>query len=197
MGSHSFSRKLIKLIQPTRLVRGSRARAHLLSRLDGFSIGSNAAIASGCIFADGVRRQIVELGDCVDVREDCIFYIGEVHVGDDTFIGRGCLFHAGIFHTDTDSGSVSIGARCDIAPKVTFLCGTHEIGGANRRAGAAITKDIVVGDGVWIGSNATILPGVRIGSGAVIGAGSVVTKDIPANVVAVGNPARVLKELPE
>ena len=80
-----------------------------------------------------------------------------------------------------------------VAPRVSFLCATHEFGELKHRAGADVTKNIVVGDGVWIGANSTILPGVSIGDGSVVGAGSVVTKDVGPNVVVAGNPARVLK----
>ncbi len=194
MSFKSITRRAVKLAQPSRLFRG-RMRIGVLSRLDGFCIGRGTSIANGCEFVDGAKQQIVDLGERVDIRQNCVFYIGEIHIGDDTFIGRDCFFHSGIFHADADPGSVTIGSRCDIAPKVTFLCGTHKMGGAARRAGAALSKDIVVGDGVWIGSNATILPGVHIGSGSVVGAGAVVAKDVPDNSVVVGSPARVIKNL--
>lgn len=84
--------------------------------------------------------------------------------------------------------SISIGKGCAIAPGVVIRdCDSHEI------LGSPISKPINIGEHVWIGTNAIILKGVTIGDGAVIGAGSVVTKDIPQNCVAVGNPAKVVK----
>ena len=189
-----YCRKLVKAFLASPLIIG-RVRTVLLSRLDGFHIGGGSIVSSGCLFVDGLKKQAVNLANNVDIREHCIFYIGEIDVGSHTFIGRDCFFHAGIFHSDTEPGRVQIGQNCDIAPKVTFLCGTHMMGERSRRAGAAITKDITVGDGVWIGSNTTILPGVCIGSGSVVGAGSIVTKDVPPNVVVAGNPARIIRRL--
>ena len=79
---------------------------------------------------------------------------------------------------------------------VTFCCVSHEIGDSNRRAINHIDKDIIVEDGVWIGANALILPGVTIKKGCVIGAGAVVTKDCEENGLYVGCPAKRVKNLP-
>jgi maltose O-acetyltransferase len=99
------------------------------------------------------------------------------------------------FYTTLES-KIFIGRNCDIGPSSCFLCGTHLISSSStRRAGRNISKDINIEDGVWIGANVTILPGVTIGTGAVIAAGSVVYKDIPANVMAAGNPIRIIKSL--
>ena len=73
----------------------------------------------------------------------------------------------------------------------------HPLVAEERNQGLEIAKPITVGDNVWIGANVTILPGVTIGEGSVIGAKSVVTKDIPANVLAMGNPCRVIREITE
>jgi maltose O-acetyltransferase len=105
-------------------------------------------------------------------------------IGRDTFINYRCVFNTG--------GGISIGSRCDIAMDVKFVTSTHERGTNRRRAGYAVTKAIIVGDGTWIGAGAILLPGVTIGEGVVIGAGAVVTKDCLPNTVYVGNPARPL-----
>ena len=78
-----------------------------------------------------------------------------------------------------------------------LICTNHSLDALERRNGVFNNKPITIGDNVWIGANVTVLPGVTIGDGAVIGAGYVVTKDIPANVVAVGNPCRVLRKITE
>ena len=92
-------------------------------------------------------------------------------------------------------GGTTIGNNCNIAYKATFCTSSHKIGEVERRAGEKEFKNIVIGNGTWIGANALILPGVHIGSGCVIGAGAVVTKDCNNNGIYVGNPARLLKKL--
>jgi maltose O-acetyltransferase len=112
---------------------------------------------------------------------------GELRVGNDTFIGK-CFSIYG-------NGIVDIGDRCDIAPEVTFLTGTHEIGSCMRRAGKGKCLTTTVGNGTWIGGRSTILPGVTIGEGCVIAAGSMVTQDIPDNVLVAGVPAKIKRKL--
>lgn len=106
----------------------------------------------------------------------------KLKIGSDTFIGRAFSCEG--------NGIVCIGKNCDIAPQVTILTGTHEIGDCSRRAGSGITTDVSIGDGVWIGACSVILPGVHIGNGCIIGAGAVVTKDVPDNTKAIGIPAK-------
>ena len=112
-------------------------------------------------------------------------------VGSGSFIGSNSVFTGGAGST------VHIGRDCDISNHVHFVTGTHEIGTAGiRRAGSGLSKNISVGDGVWIGYRSLLLPGVRIGRGAIIAAGSVVVQDIPEDVLAGGVPCRQLKNLP-
>ena len=106
----------------------------------------------------------------------------KVRVGRGTFIGQGCLF-------DTWA-PITIGARCAIAMQVTFVTSSHELGGPEKRAGTMTTRPITVGDGVWIGARATVLPGVTIGEGAVVAAGAVVTEDCRSHTLYAGVPAR-------
>lgn len=112
---------------------------------------------------------------------------GKLRLGKDVFVGKDFAI--------CGNGTVTIGDRCDIAPRVCFLTGTHQIGGAERRAGKGQTLDTFVGSGTWIGAGSLILPGVTIGSGCVIAAGSVVTGDIPDNTLCAGVPAKVKKHL--
>ena len=112
---------------------------------------------------------------------------GKLTTGSDCFINRSC-------HFDFNE-SITLGSNVVIGHHVTFITAEHQIGDATRRAGPLLGKPIVVGEGAWIGANATILPGVVIGRGAVVGAGAVVTKDVPSHVVVAGVPAKVLRKL--
>ena len=84
-----------------------------------------------------------------------------------------------------------------VGPNCTFCCAGHALDVEQREAGLEIALPITVGDNVWFGMNVCVLPGVKIGNNSIIGAGSVVTKDIPDNVIAVGNPCRVLRSITE
>lgn len=108
-------------------------------------------------------------------------------VGRGTFIGYGSMF-------DTFA-PIAIGRDCAIAMQTTFVTSTHRLGGPTKRAGEIETKPIVVGDGVWIGARATVLPGVTIGDGAVVAAGAVVTRDCDAHTLYAGVPARAVRRL--
>ena len=96
--------------------------------------------------------------------------------------------------TILDTAPVYIGKDTFIAPGVCIACAGHGIH-PEERLEYETAKPIHIGRTVWIGANATILPGVHIGDGSIIGAGSVVTKDIPSGVIAAGNPCRVLREI--
>ena len=94
-----------------------------------------------------------------------------------------------------DVARITIGQDVQIGPNVQLLTPTHPTESDLRRAKYETAKPIVIGNNVWLGGGVIVLPGVTIGKNSVIGAGAVVTKDIPANVVAVGNPARILRSL--
>jgi len=96
-----------------------------------------------------------------------------------------------------DVAPITIGAACQIATRVQLLTATHPIDPAARRAGWESGAPIVVGDNVWLGGGVIVCPGVTIGDDTVVGAGAVVTRDLPAGVVAAGAPARVLREIGE
>lgn len=113
-----------------------------------------------------------------------------VTIGARSHVGAECLFTGGI------GCPIEVGDDCDIGSAVVFLTGTHAIGPSRRRAGEGKAFPIKVGSGTWIGARALILPGVVIGEGCIVAAGSVVTSDVPANVMVAGVPAIVKKDLP-
>lgn len=94
-----------------------------------------------------------------------------------------------------DAAKVTIGDHVFIAPNVGLYTAGHPLEVETRNAGLETAKPITIGNNVWIGGHVVILPGVTIGDNTTIGAGSVVTKDIPAHVLAVGNPCRVIRNL--
>jgi maltose O-acetyltransferase len=94
-----------------------------------------------------------------------------------------------------DCGNVYIGDNTLFAPGVQVYAVNHPTDAEHRKTGEEFSREIRIGKNVWVGGNAIILPGVTIGDNTTIGAGSVVTKDIPANCVAVGNPCKVIKYL--
>ena len=96
-----------------------------------------------------------------------------------------------------DVGRVKIGDNVQVAPNVSIYTAGHPVHPETRNTGYEYGIDITIGDNVWIGGSVCVMPGVTIGNNAVIGAGSVVTKDIPENAIAVGNPARVLRYITE
>ena len=99
--------------------------------------------------------------------------------------------------TILDAAKVTFGDNVFIAPNCVFSTAGHAIDSEQRNRGLEIALPITVGDGVWIGANVSVLPGVTIGSNTVIGAGSVVNKDIPDGVIACGNPCRVIRKITE
>ncbi len=94
-----------------------------------------------------------------------------------------------------DSGKITIGNNVFIAPNVSIITEEHAMDVKQRAEGLEYTHPVTIGDNVWICTGAIILPGVTIGSNSVIGAGSVVTKDIPPDSLAVGNPCKVIRKL--
>ena len=96
-----------------------------------------------------------------------------------------------------DGVRVSFGDHVFIAPNCCFTTAEHPVDPEQRKAGLEIARPITVGSNVWIGAGTTVLAGVTIGDNSVIGAGSVVSRSIPGNVVAVGVPCRVMREITE
>ena len=135
-----------------------------------------------------LTRLLGGLGEGAVVRPPLsVDYGSHLRIGRNTFVN----YHL----TAADVAPITIGENCQIGPNVQLLTPIHPTEPDPRREGQERAEPIVIGDNVWLGGGATVLPGVTIGENSVIGAGAVVTKDVPANVVAVGNPARVLREL--
>lgn len=114
-------------------------------------------------------------------------YGNHIKVGKNFFCNYNC--------TILDVGKVTFGDNCLLAPNVAIYTAGHPIHPDSRNSLYEYGIDVTIGDNVWIGGNVVIMPGVNIGSNCVIGAGSVVTKDIPAWSVAAGNPCRVLRKI--
>jgi maltose O-acetyltransferase len=110
-----------------------------------------------------------------------------IHVGEGFFANFNCVF--------LDVCPIRIGKRVLMGPNVQLYTATHPMDRETRASGLEAGKPITIGDDVWIGGNAVINPGVTIGDNVVIGSGAVVTKDIPSNVFAGGNPAKVIRNL--
>ncbi|MCM1520322.1 MAG: sugar O-acetyltransferase [Lachnoclostridium sp.] len=110
-------------------------------------------------------------------------------------ISVGENFFANFNLTILDEGQVTIGDNAFIGPNVSIYTACHPLEPEPRNTGVQWARSVTIGDNVWIGGGVTILPGVTIGDCCVIGAGSVVTKDIPARTLAAGNPARVIKQI--
>ena len=104
-------------------------------------------------------------------------------------------FFANYNLTVLDVGKVRIGKNAQIAPNVSIYTAGHPIHPDSRNSGYEYGIEVTIGDNVWIGGNVCIMPGVTVGDNVVIGAGSVVTKDIPGSVIAVGNPCRVVRAI--
>ena len=107
----------------------------------------------------------------------------------------GKRFFANFGFTVLDEAYVTIGDDCFIGPNVGLYTACHSTDPSERNTRQEWAEPITIGNSVWIGGNVTILPGITIGDNCTIGAGSVVTRDIPANSIAVGNPARVIKTI--
>ncbi|WP_370894803.1 DapH/DapD/GlmU-related protein [Janibacter sp. GXQ6167] len=138
-----------------------------------------------------VRPLLLRGVDRIDIGRDVAIFAGAwlqveggrgpLHIGDSTYIGHGAHIHA--------DAPLTIGARCVLADGVFIATTDHQ---RSDRAHSSATGPVEIGDDVFLGQRAIVLGGVRIGSGATIGAGSVVTKDVPAGSVVAGVPARSL-----
>jgi maltose O-acetyltransferase len=110
-------------------------------------------------------------------------------IGDDTFV-------TGPLHVDL-AADVRIGDRVRLGHQVALLTVDHEIGPSEQRCGQVLVAPVIIGDGAWLASHVTILPGVSVGNGSIVAAGAVVTNDVPPNTLVAGVPARVVRDLAE
>lgn len=136
-----------------------------------------------------IRSLFGKVGDQCTVEQPLFCTYGyNTTVGDHFFLNVNCKL--------MDSGKITIGNNVFIAPNVCIITEEHSMDVTQRLAGLEYTHPVCIGDNVWICAGVIVLPGVTIGANCVIGAGSVVTKDIPPNCVAVGNPCKVIRSLP-
>lgn len=148
------------------------------------------------------RRKILE--DLLGSIGENVLMLGPVHFhyGCHTTIGNGCFMNFNF--TVQDDAKVTIGDHCNFGPNTTIVTPLHPMLGEERRGircsdgeekFLCYAKPVMIGNDCWFGANVVVCPGVTIGDNCVLGAGSVVTKDIPANSFAAGVPARVIREI--
>ncbi len=134
------------------------------------------------------RELLGELGEGAHVRAPLF-----VDYGDRVFVGPRTFVNMGL--TALDVADIRIGADCQIGPNVQLLTPTHPVDPEPRRARLEAAQPITIADNVWLGGGVIVCPGVTIGENSVVGAGAVVTRDVPPNSLAVGNPARVVRSI--
>ncbi|MBL7499889.1 sugar O-acetyltransferase [Frankia sp. CNm7] len=140
-------------------------------------------------------RRAAILAELLGAVGDGVEILPPFHVdyGYQTTVGPGTFLNTGAVLLDV--ARISLGADVQIGPNVQLLTPTHPLDPALRRTGQEAGEPITIGDNVWLGGGVIVCPGVTIGENSVVGAGAVVTRDLPANVLAVGNPARVIRAL--
>lgn len=168
--------------EDTELVKG-RTNARRLTRL------FNSSKETEHVLRDEVLRELFgSYRENMEVEPDFRCDYGyNIHLGENFYANFNCVI--------LDVCKVQIGNNCMMAPGVHIYTAAHPLNPYERIAGTEYGKPVTIGDNVWIGGRAVINPGVTIGDNAVIASGAVITKDVPANVVVGGNPARVIKKL--
>jgi maltose O-acetyltransferase len=166
----------------TELLQGRRRAKDLMRKVAQLPTADPATISA-------LHKELVP-----NQREGCwmeppfmVDYGTQLYLGDHVYFNFNCVV--------LDICPIRIGSRTMVGPNVQFYGATHPLEAAARNSGREFGKPITVGEDVWIGGGAILLPGVSIGNGAVIGAGAVVTKDVPANAFVAGNPARILRQI--
>lgn len=153
------------LLAPLPMYVGGRVRTYAL-RMAGFAIG-HGTILCGMPRISGNKDlyQRLKIGRYCAINVDCFLDLG---------------------------ANITIGDRVSIGHQVMILTTSHKIGATQNRAGELTTMPVTIEDGAWLGTRSTILPGVTIGAGAIVSSGAVVNKDVPANTIVAGAPARVV-----
>lgn len=167
------------------IMREQTARAHYLKEYNALGQGDAARMR------ELMEQMFAEVGENCYIQPPFYANWAEEHVH------LGSNVYANFNLTLVDDGHIYIGDKTMIAPNVTITTATHPVLPALRERGIQYNVDVHIGKNVWIGAGVIILPGVTIGDNAVIGAGAVVTRDIPANVVAFGVPCRVMRPIGE
>lgn len=136
-----------------------------------------------------VRINLKKVGENIEIFNGTYINPEEISIGDHVYIGPGAFFQA--------TGGITIGSGCIFGPHVIIMTTNHRFDDENLEAipydGVNLTNEVIFEENVWVGANASFVPGVTIGEGAVIAMGSVVTKDVPKYAVVGGNPAKVIK----
>lgn len=156
-----------------------------LDRMDAFNA---TTVRQGPLRRELLESLLGEVGADTEIRPP--FYVdygANIRIGARTFANFGL--------TALDVAPITIGDDVQIGPHVQLLTPTHPVDADLRRAKWEAAQPITIGDNVWLGGGVVVCPGVTIGANTVVGAGAVVTKDLPPNVVAVGNPARVIRSV--
>ena len=145
--------------------------------------------------SDALEKQKYLKEVFAEVGENCYIEIPFYANWGGAHVHLGNNFYANFNLTLVDDGHIYIGNDVMIGPNVTIATANHPILPEFRKKAMQYNKDVHIGNNVWIGAGVIIVPGVTIGDNSIIGAGAVVVKDIPADVVAVGNPCRVVREI--
>lgn len=155
------------------------ALSHRLNTMDPTDVAARRTVLTELLGAFGADSEIRPPFHC--------------DYGYQTFIGARTFANFGLMCLDV--ARITIGDDVQMGPNVQLLTPTHPVAAGPRRAKWEAARPITIGDNVWLGGGVIVLPGVTIGDNTVVGAGAVVTRDLPANVVAVGNPARIIRDV--
>ena len=164
-----------------------------LGELSSRALDLAAAYNATTVRQASLRRSLLEellgsVGDGTEIRPPLY-----LDYGSNIRIGAGCFANFGLMALDV--APITIGDDVQMGPNVQLLTPTHPVEPQPRREKWEAARPISIADNVWIGGGVIVLAGVTVGENTVVGAGAVVTRDLPANVVAVGNPARVIRTL--
>lgn len=154
------------------------------------------SVAASPLFDAYQRAAVLRRLGHTGIDADCLIEHGCQFRGYAVEIGAGSFINYGVYFDD--NCPITLGKKVSVGPRTMFVTATHVLGPAEHRIAGEGVADapITVGDGTWIGANATVLPGVTIGSGCVIAAGAVVAKGCASNGLYAGVPARRIKDLP-
>ena len=156
------------VLSPLPIHTGGRLRVRAL-RAAGFDIGPRTVMVGTPTFTgDGHMYENLKIGADGWFNVECVFDLAE---------------------------RITIGNHVAVGHQVMILTSSHDVGNHEKRAATWYAKPVVIGNGVWLGARCMIMPGVTVGDGAIIAAGAVVNRDVPANTVVAGVPARVVKTL--
>lgn len=166
-----------------------------LGELSSMALDLAAAYNATSVRQGALRRNLLQellgsVGEGTELRPPLY-----VDYGSNISIGARCFANYGLVALDV--AAITIGNDVQMGPNVQLLTPTHPVEAGPRRDKWEAAKSITIEDNVWLGGGVIVLPGVTIGENTVVGAGAVVTRDLPPNVVAVGNPARVIRNVSE